>query len=102
MKVLALVGRTVAPAFQLSGMEVLSPEDIPTLKSKFAQALNRRDLAMLVISARFAQNLKKEIEIHRSSRNPLIILEISSSQGSYRAGYKLFTHINKVLGQREM
>lgn len=98
MKVLALVGESVAPAFRLAGMEVLSP-DHDKLRTVFQQELNRHDLALIIISARYALVLKNDIEAVRVSNREIIILEISSSQGDYRAGEKLMKYIREVVGQ---
>ncbi|MGL4388743.1 MAG: V-type ATP synthase subunit F [Brevinema sp.] len=98
MKVVALVGQQVAPIFYLSGMEVLSPKGSDELKKKFAECIRLQDIALLVISARYAELLKDEIEQVRSSNNELAILEISSSQGDFRAGEKLMKYIREVIG----
>lgn len=99
MKVLALVGEQVAPAFRLAGMEVGSPNSSSELKKEFHRAIAQKDLALLVISARYAIALKEEIEEVRLSKNSTIILEISSSKGDYKAGEKLMQYINKAMGQ---
>lgn len=98
MKVLALVGEQVAPAFRLAGMEVLSPEN-DQLKIVFQQQINRHDLALIVVSARYALILRKDIDTLRMSNQEIIILEISSSQGDYHAGEKLMKYIKEVIGQ---
>ncbi|MGL4562880.1 MAG: V-type ATP synthase subunit F [Brevinema sp.] len=98
MKVVALVGEQVAPIFYLSGMEVISAEGIENLKKKFEECTNRKDIALLVISARYAQALKTEIEEVRFSTKDLAILEISSSQGDFKAGEKLMKYIKEAIG----
>jgi len=98
MKVLALVGDQVAPAFQLAGMEVMSPAN-DQLKAIFNEQSERYDLALIVISARYALILKNEIKSIRLTNKGIIILEISSSQGDYKAGEKLMKYIKEVVGQ---
>mgnify|MGYP005802268497 CR=1 FL=1 len=99
MKVLALVGEQVSAAFSLAGMETLSPSNHQELLEVFDNAIYQKDLALLVISARYAIALKKEIEAVRLSKNTVIILEISSSKGDFNAGDKLMQHIKKAIGQ---
>ncbi len=99
MKVLALVGEQISPTFTLSGMEVISPKDHQELLDVFFNIINQKDVAMLVISARYAIALKKEIEDVRLSKNPIIILEISSSRGDFQAGSRLMKVIKRTIGQ---
>ncbi|MGL4367841.1 MAG: V-type ATP synthase subunit F [Brevinemataceae bacterium] len=99
MKVVALVGEHIAPAFRLMGIETASPFDNKDLKQVFQQLVNRKEIAMIAVSARFAPILKDEIAAVRLSKSELMILEISSSQGNYNAGDKLMQYINKVIGQ---
>ncbi len=99
MKVLAIVGEQVSAAFSLAGMEVVSPIDHQELLDVFENALRQKNLALLVISARYGKALKKEIEEVRLSKNPTIILEISSSKGEFNAGERLMQHIKRAIGQ---
>ncbi len=99
MKVLALVGEQVAPSFRLMGMDVTSPQTSEELKDIFHQSVHDKNLALLVISARYAVALKAEIEEVRLSKNPIVILEISSSKGDYKAGERLMEYIKKAIGQ---
>lgn len=98
MKVVALVGEQVSPIFYLAGMEVISPSTPQDLKTAFEQCINRKDIGLLVISARYAMTLKNEIEQARFSSRDLAILEISSSQGNFNAGEKLMKYIKESIG----
>ncbi len=99
MKVLALIGDSISPAFTLAGMEVISPKNHQELLEVFNKIINQKDVAMLVISARYGSALKKEIEEVRLSKNPIIILEISSSKGDFQAGNRLMQVIKRTIGQ---
>ncbi|MGL4393884.1 MAG: V-type ATP synthase subunit F [Brevinema sp.] len=98
MKVVALVGEQVSPIFYLSGMEVVSAKGKEDLKKLFAECVKRKDVGLLVISARYAMELSKEIDEVRFSNSGPAILEISSSQGNYKAGDKLMKYIREVIG----
>ncbi|MGL4676511.1 MAG: V-type ATP synthase subunit F [Brevinema sp.] len=99
MKVLVLVGEQIAPAFVLAGMEVLSPKDHQELLDVFYRTINKKDVVMLVISARYSRALKKDIDDVRLTKNPIIILEISSSKGDFQAGERLMQQIKRTIGQ---
>lgn len=99
MRVIALVGEQISPVFVLAGMEVISPKDHQDLLTTFKQMTSQKDIAMIVISARFAIALKKEIDDIRTTKNPVIILEISSSKGDFQAGDRLIQQIKRTIGQ---
>ena len=67
MNVVALVGEELAPAYVLAGMEVITPVDMSHLKEEFMKTIVRHNVALIVISARFAVALEQEIQIHRTS-----------------------------------
>ncbi|MGL5956481.1 MAG: V-type ATP synthase subunit F [Brevinema sp.] len=99
MRVLALVGEQISPAFVLAGMEVVSPNDHQELLDIFYQTIRQKDIVMLIISARYSRALKKEIDEVRLTKNPIIILEISSSKGNFHAGERLIQEIKRTVGQ---
>ncbi|MGL5721723.1 MAG: V-type ATP synthase subunit F [Brevinema sp.] len=99
MNVVALVGEGLAPAYTLAGMEVIIPADISQLKEEFAKTLNRHNVALIVISARFAIALEQEIEMHRLSGSSIMILEIASSKGDFKPGAKLQKFVREAIGQ---
>ncbi len=99
MRVVAIVGEQISPVFVLAGMEVASPKDHQELVKVFDDLVHQKDIAMLVISARFSISLKKEIDEVRSTNNPIIILEISSSKGDFQAGARLIEQIKRTIGQ---
>ena len=99
MNVVALVGEELAPAYILAGMEVTTPIDMSHLKEEFIKVVARHNVALIVISARFAVALEHEIEIHRASGSSIMILEIASSKGDFKPGAKLQKFVREVIGQ---
>ncbi|MGL5254469.1 MAG: V-type ATP synthase subunit F [Brevinema sp.] len=99
MNVVALVGEELAPAYILSGMEVISPLDSSQLKDAFTKIISRHNVALVVISARFAVALEHEIEEHRMSGSSIMILEIASSKGDFKPGAKLQKFVREAIGQ---
>ncbi len=99
MRVAAIVGEQISPVFLLSGMEVVSPKNHEELLDAFNKVINQKDVALLAISARYAASLKKEIDAVRATDNPVIILEISSSKGDFKAGERLINQIKRTIGQ---
>lgn len=99
MRVVALVGERTSPVFVLSGIEVISPETHQELLTVFNKVTSQKDIAMVLISARYSMALKKEIDEIRTTKNPVIILEISSSKGDFKAGDRLIQQIKKTIGQ---
>lgn len=98
MRVIALVGEQISPVFELSGMEVISPKDSTELLSIFNQIVSQKNIAMVVISARYAMALKQEIDNVRASNHSIVILEISSSKGEFNAGDRLIQQIKQTIG----
>lgn len=99
MKVLALVGEALAPAYALSGMEVFVPRNTEELRREFTKAVQRHNLVLIVISARLAQNIQEEIDAHRASNSPVMILEVASSKGDFHPGAKLQKFVREAIGQ---
>lgn len=99
MRVIAIVGEQISPVFVLAGMEIISPKNHQELLTIFNQVTSQKDIAMVVISARYAIALQKEIDNIRTTKNPITILEISSSKGDFQAGERLIQQIKRTIGQ---
>ncbi|MCW3996609.1 MAG: V-type ATP synthase subunit F [Candidatus Bathyarchaeota archaeon] len=95
-----VIGNTdLVTGFRLVGVEGVEVRSVQEAEKALAQALSRRDLAMIIVSEEFSSQMRSQIDSARSEQIAPLIVEVPGAEGS-GAESRMSDLISKTLGMK--
>lgn len=88
---------SLVTGFRLVGMHGKEVASLEAAQEALKQALNRNEVAIVVISEEFSTQMRQQIEQAREENIKPLIVEVPSSKTT-SSKVKLSEHVNRMLG----